>query len=506
MKIEVKIGDITKEDCDILIVSIFEGAKTPDDAIGVIDKILNKSISLEIKKTKFERKEGEILLIFSEGKIRAKKVLIVGLGKKENFSTETIRRVIGFSLKRARLEKAKKVATILHGGDVGGIKPSDAGQAITEAALLSSYQFLKYKSKGEIEKLKNNQIERLVIVEKDSLKRKEILEGVKLGKIFSEAVIYTRDLVNEPSEEVKPKRLAEEAKKIAKKAKQISCRIFDEKGIRKMKMGGILGVSQGSDDPPYFVHLTFHPKEIKSKEKIFIVGKGITFDSGGLSLKPTEAMQTMKMDMAGAASVLGIFLVLSKLNIKTEVHGVFGACENLPSGRALKVGDILRAMNGKTIEVLNTDAEGRLTLADALSYAIKEKATSIIDLATLTGACIVALGDDICGLFSNNLKLKSDFLSASQLSGEKFWELPLEKSYREHLQSKVADIKNIGKARSAGAIAGALFLQEFVNKTPWIHLDIAGPAWQEMDNHPYIPFGGTGFGIRTLLHYLINKS
>ena len=268
-----------------------------------------------------------------------------------------------------------------------------------------------------------------------------------------------------------------------------------------MHMGGILGVGAGGAIPPRLLELHYKPA-VKPKKTVALVGKGITFDSGGLSLKPAQNMETMKMDMAGAATVLGVFSALAALKPPVEVWGYMAVAENMPGGRATKPGDILKTYSGKTIEVLNTDAEGRLVLADALAYAASKKPDLMIDIATLTGACVVALGSSVSGVLGNSSRLVQAILKASEASGEKFWEMPLVKEYKEDIKSKVADVKNIGSRRSeAGTIIGGLFLQEFVDSAPWAHLDIAGPAWVDSDQ-PYCPTGATGHPVRTLLHYL----
>lgn len=270
-----------------------------------------------------------------------------------------------------------------------------------------------------------------------------------------------------------------------------------------MGMGALLGVNRGSAEPPLLIHLQY--KNSDAKRKIAFVGKGITFDSGGLSLKPAEAMETMKMDMAGAASILGVFKAISKLKVNAEVHGILAVTENMPGGKAYKPGDVLKTMSGKTIEVLNTDAEGRLVLADALSFAVKQNPNVIIDIATLTGACIIALGNLVAGAMGNNQELFNAIEKAGNLSGEKFWQLPLVEEYKEGLKSPIADIKNISSVRKeAGSIIGGLFLQEFVEGKPWIHLDIAGPAWTDKE-FSYHSQGGTSFPTRTLIHYLLQQ-
>jgi leucyl aminopeptidase len=271
--------------------------------------------------------------------------------------------------------------------------------------------------------------------------------------------------------------------------------------MEKMGMRAALAVARGSVNPPMGVHLTYHPKK-KAKKVIAIVGKAVTFDSGGLSIKPADGMMTMNLDMAGAASVIGLFQALPLIAPNVEVHGIFLAVENMPSGSAYRPGDVVKAMNGVAIEVLNTDAEGRVTLADALTYAERLKPDAIIDLATLTGACVVALGEDIAGYMGNDRKLLDRLAGAAKEAGEEMWELPLYQPYKELIKSKIGDIKNIGGGKWGGALTAGLFLSYFVNQTPWVHIDIAGPSYAEKETRPDLPYGGTGFGVRTLVRYL----
>lgn len=310
-----------------------------------------------------------------------------------------------------------------------------------------------------------------------------------------------RDLINGAPSDVTPKVLADTAKKIAKGP--VKLRLYTKKELKRMGAGGILGVNIGSAQEPFLIHLHYSPKG-RPKKSVALVGKGITFDSGGLSLKPAGSMETMKMDMSGAAAVLGVFSQISKIHPNVEVHGIVPTTENMPGGRAYKPGDVLTAMNGKTMEVLNTDAEGRLILSDGLSYAVRQKPDQIIDMATLTGACVVALGSLVSGAMGNDSKLLEQLKEATEAEGEPIWELPLVKEYRDDIKSKVADIKNIGSAREAGSIIGGLFLQEFVGDRPWVHLDIAGPAYLEREyaSVPYLTYGGTGLMVRSLLAFL----
>jgi leucyl aminopeptidase len=312
-----------------------------------------------------------------------------------------------------------------------------------------------------------------------------------------------RDLVNKPAGEMQPRTLVKEAQALAQSSSSISVTAWNRKQALAQGFTAFLAVAQGSVEEPYIIHLTYTPPTAAVK-KVFVVGKGITFDSGGLNLKPTGYMEAMKLDMAGAAAVLGLFSVLPKLGLPIEVHGVLAACENMVSGSSYRPGDILRAKNGKTIEVLNTDAEGRIVLADALSFAAEHKPDVIIDLATLTGACVVALGETHAGLWSNDSVLSEALLSAARATGEGLAAMPMPSEYHQYLESRVADVRNVrGPTERIGdAIYAAFFLREFVGKNSWAHLDIAGPAYMEKDILPYYPLGGTGYGVRTLVEYL----
>jgi leucyl aminopeptidase len=328
-------------------------------------------------------------------------------------------------------------------------------------------------------------------------------DALTRARIYSEATALARNLINEPPSRMNPARLAEEAKTLVKPA-SISVTVHEKKELEKLSMGALLGVGSGGAVPPRLVELIYKPAG-KAKKTVALVGKGITFDSGGLSLKPAQSMETMKDDMSGAAAVIGVFQALAELKPKVEVRGYLAIAENMPGCGAQKPGDVVKAFNGKTIEVLNTDAEGRLVLADALSYACSKKPDVVIDIATLTGACVIALGHLLSAIMTNNDALSENLIEAGKQAGERFWPLPLVKDYQQDVKSKIADLRNIGARRGeAGTIIGGLFLQEFVAADiPWAHLDIAGPSWTDSDQ-PYCPTGGTGHPVRTLLRYIEN--
>ena len=494
MNINVRKGDVTEEKCDLLVVNCFEGVKKPEGATGAVDEALGGKLSRYWAADKFTGKLGTSFMMHIDGDLPAARVLVVGLGKKEAFTTEAVRQAAAVSMNTAVALAAKSVVSVLHGAGEGELTPRGCARAMAEGVRLASYKFSKYK------KDKSKSPKRFDIVSTDGRAVRPAVNGVEDGEIGAMGANFARDLVNTPGHEMHPEVLVDTAREIVKGKGTLKIKVYNREKLEKMGAGGILGVAKGSDFPPYMVHMIYKPAK-PTKKKVALVGKAVTFDSGGLSLKPSGSMETMKVDMAGSAAVLGAFSVIDRLSPKVEVHGIFGAVENMPSGRAVRPGDVLQAMNKKTIEVLNTDAEGRLTLADTLSYAVKQKPDAIVDLATLTGACVVALGEEISGVMGNNDKLAKQVLEAAAAAGEKMWELPLEKNYRKLIDSDIADIKNIG-SRWGGSLTAGLFLQEFVDDTPWVHLDIAGPAYAERPIDPYTKKGATGHAVRTLLEYL----
>lgn len=496
MEISVQKGDLVAQRCDLLVVNEFLDAKKSGGATGAVDAALDGKLTKYMKEDKFKTKLGATFVMRTGGEIPAKRVMVVGLGKREDFGLEAVRQAAAASLNVAKSLQVRSVVSVLHGAGNGGLKASDCAQAMVEGARLADYTFDTYRRA----KKEKKQVGRFDIVTHDGQDVRHALKGIEIGELMSRGTVFARDLVNTPSKDLYPEKLVEAAKAIAKGKSSIRVKVYDRTALSRMGAGGMLGVAQGSDHPPYLVHMVYKPKKA-TKKRVALVGKAVTFDSGGLSLKPADGMMTMKCDMAGAAAVLGAFCVIAQMAPACEVHGIFGAVENMPSGKAIRPGDVLSAMNKKTIEVLNTDAEGRLTLADTLTYATKQKPQAIIDLATLTGACMVALGEEITGIMSNNDALATKVQDAATAAGEKMWRLPLEKNYRKLIKSEVADMQNIG-ARWGGALTAGLFLEEFVDKTPWAHLDIAGPAFAEREIDPYTRKGATGHGVRTLLQFM----
>jgi leucyl aminopeptidase len=418
--------------------------------------------------------------------------VFVGLGPQERVDNEAWRQCAAAFVRA--MSHCQTVALDIGGRGEKETSDIEVGQAITEGALLASYRFAEFKSAAPPRSL-----EHLVFVgqEQSSLER-----GVARAKVIVEAVSLVRDLVNRPPSVLTPESFAGIALEIAAE-ESLRIEVLDEQALIANGLGGIVGVGRGSRNAPRLVRLEYFPNAGESLPAVVLVGKGITFDSGGLSLKNAESMMTMKTDMSGAAAVLGTLKACKKLSLESHVIGFMALAENMPGGSATKPGDVLKIHNGKTIEVLNTDCEGRLVLADALSLAEAEHPDAIVDLATLTGACVVALGASIAGLMGNDDRLIEAIGRASRRAGEPTWPLPLPEGYRSHIDSEIADMKNIGITGQAGAISAALLLEEFVGTTPWAHLDIAGPA-RSKDGGGYLTKGGTGFGVRTLIELLEN--
>lgn len=500
LHIEVVKGNILDTQCDLLVVNWFQGAEHCAGATAEVDQALDGAITKLVSSTSFEGKFGERLSFPTLGKLKANYVAVIGLGKRANFNADAVRRAGGHLVRLAREHRTSSLVTILHGFGNGDLDARALGQALTEGAQLGAYHFHRFKGLQHKKDAPWHKFKKLTVIEPNSRIAKLAQEGIERGRVLAEATILARDLVNIPSSDMTPHDLAEEARKLAVRGSGISCKILDQKKMESLGMRAALAVARGSMHPPVGIHLTYQPKA--AKKSIAIVGKAVTFDSGGLSLKSAEGMASMKIDMAGAASVLGLFKALAEIKPNIEVHGICLAVENMPSGSAYRPGDIVAAMDGTTIEILNTDAEGRVTLADALTYAKKQKVDMIVDVATLTGACVTALGEDIAGLLTNSNMLSERLLEASKATGEQLWRLPLHDAYAPQIRSKIADIKNTGGGAGGGAITAALFLRTFVDDLPWAHLDIAGPSYAEREARPDQPYGASGFGVRLLVKFI----
>lgn len=492
MRVEVAGGPLAAVRVDAVAVECYQGERGLRGHAARLDRALRGLLARALAAERFEGKPGEVTQVFARDRLRASRVVAVGLGPAGATTPETLRRAASAAARRARDLGARSLAVPLW--PAGGSAAVRA-QALVEGALLGLYRFERYRAPVEPER----RLDWLVLVVPDPAERAAARDGARQGELTAEATVFARDLINEPANAVTPARLAQVAEELAA-AGGLQVRVYDRTECAALGMGAFLGVTQGSAEPPRFIHLTYAPRG-RARRRLALVGKGITFDSGGLDLKTAEGMERMKSDMAGAAAVLGVMKVLPRLAPPVEVHGLIPATENMPSGSAYRPGDVLRALNGRTIEVTSTDAEGRLTLADALAYAVREvRPDEIVDVATLTGACSIALGPLCAGLFATDPALGRRLQAAAAAAGEAVWPLPLLEEYREHLKSEVADLRNTGP-RPGGAITAALFLREFVGTTPWAHLDIAGAAFADREL-PYAARGGVGFGTRTLLEYL----
>ncbi len=496
MEITVSAGNLVETSSGAIMVTVFEESATTEGDAAMIDQALDGAITQLIGQGEIKGKLKEATLIHTLGKLPVARVAVAGLGKKEELTTDRIRTVVAETGRLLRQKKVTEISTAAIGADVNNISLESAAQAISEGALLGLYSFRKYLTKEN----EQGEINKLTIMCDDVNRTSDIERGINRGRILAEAANLARDLSNEPANYMTPTRMAEITRELAG-SHGLEVSVLDREQMQELKMGALLGVAQGSLQPPKLIVLHYKGGDNETAP-VALVGKGITFDSGGISIKPSQGMDEMKTDMAGAASVIAAIIALAQLKPKINVIALAPCTENLPGGNALKPGDILTAMNGKTIEVLNTDAEGRLILADALCYAGKLGAGQIIDVATLTGACKAALGDLYSGALGNNQELMNRVLAAGEECGELAWQMPMPEQYKEKIKSDVADIKNVGN-RWAGTITAALFLAEFVGDTPWVHLDIAGTNTSEKDKG-YLVKGSTGIPARTLINLVLN--
>jgi leucyl aminopeptidase len=497
MEIRVKSGGIQAEDAPLIVVNLFEGVTEPGGATGAVDKALGGRIRALIAAGDFRGKRNEVAVLYPAGTIPAQRVLVVGLGKEEKFDLDGVRQAAGAAARKARDLGVTRFSTIVHGGGRAGLDLESAAQAVVEGTILALYRFREHKTESDEDGRPD--IEAVTLVEFSAEKVPVVERGARAGQAIAEAVSMTRDLVNQPANYATPTILAETAQNLAADF-GLRCQVLDREQMAELGMGALLGVAQGSEQPPTFVILE-HNAGRDDLDTVVLVGKGITFDSGGISIKPGEHMEAMKADMAGAAAVMGALRAASALDIPLHVVGLMPATENLPSGRAIKPGDVLKSLSGLTIEVINTDAEGRLILADALAYAQRYQPKAVVDIATLTGACVVALGHITSGLMGTDSDLMARIKAASEKTAEKVWELPLFEEYGEQIKSDVADVKNTG-GRPAGTITAAFFLSKFAKGMPWAHLDVAGKEMTDKGRNPYTPKGATGVGVRLFVQLL----
>lgn len=496
MEIQVQQGEIQGAKADTIIVNLFDDVTVPGGGTGAVDQALNGAIQELIAGGDFNGKAGDVAVLYSRGAIPARRVLIVGLGRREGFDLEGVRRAAAAGIRRARELKSKQVATIVHGAGIAGLPAGPAAQAVAEGSLLALYQYDAPRQKKEAE----HKIDSLTIVEYDGSKIAELEAGVRTGRAVAAGANLARDLVNAPPNVATPTHMAQTAQEIAD-VFEMQITVGDRAWAAERNMGAFLGVAKGAGEEPRFIVLEHNAGRMELAT-IVLVGKGITFDTGGISIKPSERMERMKSDMGGAAAVLGAMHVIGDLDLPLHVVGITPCTENMPDAHAYRPADVVTAGNGTTIEIISTDAEGRMVLADGLVYAAQYEPAAVIDLATLTGAAIVALGGDVAGaLFSTDDQLRDQLVAAGNATHERVWPMPLYADYLEKIKSDVADIKNSG-GRLGGVGTSATFLKQFTSY-PWAHLDIAGMVTNDQ-GHAYSPAGATGFGMRLLIDCLRN--
>ncbi|MFN0094123.1 MAG: leucyl aminopeptidase [Dehalococcoidia bacterium] len=494
VKVDVRAGDIAEAAADVLVVNLFEGVTTPGGATAAVDAALGGMISQLIALGDIRGKTGEVTVLHTFGKIPAPRVVVAGLGKAADFDVDAVRNVSANVLRAVRKPGVANIATIVHGAGIGGLDPVACAQALAEGVVMGSYRFTRHKAAPKDDD--RPEIATVTVVEHDPAKVAGLEAAVRRGVIVGEATNTARDMANEPSNHLTPTMLAARAHAIAA-ANGLAIEVLEQDACRAKGMGSFLSVASGSVEPPKMIRISYKGRGGEGYD-IALVGKGITFDTGGISIKPAANMDAMKADMTGAASVIAAIGAIAQLGAKVDVVAIAPCTENMPGGSATKPGDVVKAMNGTTIEILNTDAEGRLVLADGLCLAVELGARNLLDVATLTGAATTSFGDVCYGIMTNNDGLATKFEAAAAAAGEKTWRLPMWKEYDEYIKSDVADLKNVA-TRGAGTIVGAKFLEPFVDKRPWIHLDIANVDMSDKDKG-WISKGASGYSVRAMIN------
>jgi len=493
MDIRVIQGNIAEQATDCIVVNLFEGVTEPGGGTNAVDQALDGAIGRLIASGDFAGKAGDTNLFYTDGKLPAPRVLVVGLGEIAKFDLQAARKAAAAAFKAlAKLKSVKKFSTIVHGAGAAGLEPEACGQALAEGTLLAAYQAPNYKREAP-----ERGPQELTVVEFDAEKLPRFNAGVRRGEAIAHGVITARDLSNEPPNLLFPKEMAQRAKVLSARS-GLNYTVLGEDEMHELKMNIMLAVSRGSAHEAQLIILEHAPGGTAHQAPLVLVGKGITFDTGGISIKPSERMEEMKHDMSGAADVIGAMDALARLGVKRRVIGVAACVENMPDGNAFRPGDILVGMTGKSTEILSTDAEGRLILADTLGYVARFQPKAVVDLATLTGAIGIALGSQAAGLFSNDDNLQAALLDASRTSGERLWPMPMWAEYMEPIKSDMAEVKNSG-GRAGGVSTSAKFIEHFTEGYPWAHLDIANVAWATTEKDALTPKGATGFGVRLLV-------
>src|SRR5213082_2076708 len=495
MQITLESKPFASIETEALVSYVFEETDPIQGRVAEIDQSAGGLLRKLAKSGELTGKMLEFTLVHAPAGLKAVRLLLVGAGKREQFSSAALRKVSGAALRYLKSRSVKNFAFFVREGDAS----EGSAQAVTEGVLTSDFESDKYKT----DKKNDKRIESVSISGYSDAERAAGEKGLTKGRIIADSQNFARDLINEPSNKLSPRILAERAEAMAKEA-GLAVQILDEKKIADLKMGALLSVAQGSVEPPRVMIVTYTPAHPKPGAPVIgLIGKAVTFDTGGISIKPADGMEKRKYDMAGGATMLGVMRALAALKPSVKVICVVPSTENMPGGKAQKPGDIQTAMSGKTIEVLNTDAEGRLILADGIHYAKQLGATHLIDAATLTGAIVVALANVNVGVFGSDQAFTDKFLASSKAAGEKMWQMPIDDDYRDFIKGTVADIQNISSGKGGGAITGAMFIKEFTGDSPWIHLDIAGTAWND-DTKPWLAKGPTGVGLRTLVHLIMS--
>src|ERR1700726_1197074 len=494
MQITLETKPFATLETDALVSYVFEDRDPVQGRIAELDQF-TEGLLRKLAAGELTGKPLEMTLVHAPRGLKSSRLLLVGAGKREKFDTAVLRKVAGSALRYLKSRGVKQFAFVLRENEA----VEAAAQAVAEGALTANFESDKYKT----DKKDVKSVDSISLAGFPEQDRAAAEKGLARGRVIADAQNFARDLVNEPSNKLTPKTLAEKAEAMAKEA-GLTVDILDEKRIADLKMGALLSVAQGSVEPPRMMVVTYTPANPKPGAPVIgLIGKAVTFDTGGISIKPSDGMEKMKYDMAGGATMLGVMRALAALKPNVKVICVVPSTENMPGGRAQKPGDIQTAMSGKTIEVLNTDAEGRLILADGVHYAKQLGATHLIDAATLTGAIVVALSNINVGVFGSDQPFTDKFLASAKAAGEKMWQMPLDDEYREFIKGTVADIQNIGSGKGGGAITGAMFIKEFTGDSPWIHLDIAGTAWND-DAKPWLAKGPTGVALRTLINLVMS--
>jgi leucyl aminopeptidase len=495
MQITQEAKPLATIETEALVTYVFDDNDGPQGRAQELDQFTGGLLSRLNKSGELTGKSLETTLIHAPAGLKAMRLLLIGAGKREPFTSTTLRKIAGVALRYLKTRSVHNFVFVFREGGA----TEDNAQAIAEGLLTADFETDKYKT----DKKKDKFVENAAIAGFMDAEKAAVEKGITRGRIIGEAQNFTRDLVNEPSNKLTPKILAEKAEAMAKEA-GLAVEVLDEKKIADLKMGALLSVAQGSVEPPRMIVITYTPASVKAGAPVVgLVGKAVTFDTGGISIKPADGMEKMKYDMAGGATMIGIMKALAALKPRVKVICMVPATENMPGGKAQKPGDIQTSMSGKTIEVLNTDAEGRLILADAVHYAKQLGATHLVDAATLTGAIVVALANVNVGVFGSDQPWTDKLLASAKEAGEKMWQLPMDDEYREFIKGSFADIQNIGSGKGGGSITGAWFIREFAGDTPWIHLDIAGTAWND-DAKPWLTKGPTGVGLRTLVKLVMS--